>query len=99
MNKTLQFIARLEAALERRHGQEIDDRVDVRCEACGDLIHRYHDGGQGTPVCDVYSLRPGASQLLGTRPVDAELYRLDYVRPLTRKEIVEIQRIGRRHGL
>jgi hypothetical protein len=47
MSKVIQFIARLEAALERRGGQEIDDLTDVRCEACGDLIHRYDGPVQG----------------------------------------------------
>jgi hypothetical protein len=52
-----------------------------------------------TPAVDVYSLCRGAVNLMAHKPRDAELYHLDYVRPLTAPEVAEIRKIGRNHGL
>lgn len=57
------------------------------------------EAASDAPACDVYSLRRGAVNMMGTCPPDAELYRLEYVRPLTKPEVAQIERLGKRHGL
>ena len=58
-----------------------------------------NDAGEDAPAVDVYSLRRGAVNMMGTCPPDAELYRLDYVRPLTQPEVAQIKKMGRERGL
>jgi len=57
------------------------------------------DASADAPACDVYALRRGALNMMGTCPPEAELYRLDYIRPLTQTEVAQIERLGERHGL
>lgn len=62
-------------------------------------LYENKDAAAETPALDVYSLRRGAINMMGTPPPDAELYTLDYVRPLTAPEVAQIKNIGRKHGL
>lgn len=68
-------------------------------EARGWSLYENHDAQEDTATTDVYCLRQGAIGMMVNPPPDPELYRLDYVRPLTVAEVAEIQRMGKRHGL
>jgi len=62
-------------------------------------LYANNDASSDAPAVDVYSLRRGAVNLMTSCPRDAELYRLEYVRPLTEPEVVEIKKMGRGRGL
>jgi hypothetical protein len=54
MSETLDMIRRLEAALERRPGQEIVELANAICECCGQRIRQYIGPLKGKLCDDCY---------------------------------------------
>ena len=68
-------------------------------EVGGWSLYANNDAASDAPVVDVYSLRRGAVSQMSSCPPDVELYRLEYVRPLTPPEVAQIKRMGKERGL
>lgn len=71
----------------------------VHCPEFGTWSVYRNENVGGVASCDVYVLRRGALVPLAVTPRNKEIFKLDYTRPLSPEEVVEVERIGRSHGL